>query len=54
MIELDTGATASASDLIKDVNESTFMKDAVEASDLVLAKRLALLWKPKLWRPRVL
>ena len=35
MIEIDTGATASASDLIKDVNESTFMKDVVEASDLV-------------------
>ncbi|WP_293448635.1 co-chaperone YbbN [Planktotalea sp.] len=37
MIELGTGtaATGNADDLIKDVDESTFMKDVVEASDLV-------------------
>lgn len=35
MIELGTGAAPAAGDLIKDVNESTFMKDVVEASDLV-------------------
>ncbi len=35
MIELGTNAAPVAGDLIKDVNESTFMQDVVEASDLV-------------------
>ena len=35
MIELGTGTAADTADLIMDVNESTFMKDVVEASDLV-------------------
>ena len=35
MIELGTGAAPDTGDLIKDVNESNFMKDVVEASDLV-------------------
>lgn len=35
MIELGTNAPSVEGDLIKDVNESTFMKDVVEASDLV-------------------
>jgi len=35
MIELGGGAAAQTDDLIKDVNESTFMQDVVEASDLV-------------------
>ncbi|WP_085310640.1 tetratricopeptide repeat protein [Planktotalea arctica] len=35
MIELGTSTAPAAGDLIKDVNENTFMKDVVEASDLM-------------------
>ena len=35
MIELGASTAPAAGDLIKDVNENTFMKDVVEASDLV-------------------
>lgn len=35
MIELGAGTAPDTGDLIKDVNESNFMKDVVEASDLV-------------------
>ena len=35
MIELGTGTATDTANLIMDVNESTFMKDVVEASDLV-------------------